>query len=171
MCERIQAASAINLSVMETSNRYKLTQGIIELSDAKTWDEAKLEWDLVEIYHQKEPDTCLCGHDPIIEICVLENRQNKNSTIVGNVCVKKFLGLPSDRIFQAVRRIGKDETKTLNAEAIQHAYDRNWIDKWKRDFYFDTLRKRNLSEKQLGKRIEINRLILANINRNRDKKS
>jgi hypothetical protein len=155
---------------METSNRYKLIQGIIELSDAKTWDEAKLEWDLVEIYHQEEPDTCLCGHDPIIEICVLENRQNKNSTIVGNVCVKKFLGLPSDQIFQAVRRIGKDAAKALNAEAIQHAYNRNWIDKWKRDFYFDTLRKRNLSEKQLSKRIEINRLVLANINRNRDKK-
>lgn len=155
---------------MEESHQYKLTQGIIELSDADTWDEAKLEWDLAEIYHQEEPDTCLCGHDPIKEVCILINRQNENSAIVGNVCVKKFLGLPSDQIFQAARRIGKDQTKALNAEAIQHAYSRNWIDKWKRDFYFDTMRRKKVSEKQVDKRIEINRLVLANINRNRDKK-
>lgn len=46
---------------MEKSNRYKLTQGTIELSDANTWDEAKPEWDLVEIYHQEEPGTACTG--------------------------------------------------------------------------------------------------------------
>jgi len=154
---------------MEKSNQYKLTQGIIELSNANTWDEAKLEWDLVEIYRQEEPDTCLCGHHPIIEICILKNRVNETCTVVGNVCVKKFMGLPSDKIFQAVRRIGKDETKALNAEAIQHAHERGWINDWERSFCFNTMRKRNLTPKQKSKRAEINQLVLANINRNREK--
>ena len=45
-------------------SEYKLAEQIIQLSVANTWDEAKLEWQLEEIYRQEEPDTCLCGHSP-----------------------------------------------------------------------------------------------------------
>jgi hypothetical protein len=86
-------------------SEYQLTKEIVARSDAKVWDAAKLEWALEEVYESEEPDTCLCGHFPIIEICVLRNRVNKNTAIVGNCCVKKFIGLPSDRIFQAAKRV------------------------------------------------------------------
>ncbi|MDD2600599.1 MAG: hypothetical protein PHO37_15480 [Kiritimatiellae bacterium] len=154
---------------METTNQHKLTREIISLSKAFTWDEAKLEWDLDAIYHQDEPDTCLCGHFPILEICVLRNRQNGNQAVVGNVCVKKFMGLPSDLVFQAVRRISKDVSRALNAEAIVHAHKSGWINGWERDFCFDTMRKRELSYKQAVKRQQINEQVIARVNRNRDK--
>jgi len=141
-------------------SEFKLIEEIIRLSVADTWDEAKLEWQLAEIYHQKEPDTCICGHFPINEICVLRNKRNNLITEVGNICVKKFLGLPSDLIFKALRRIAKDETRALNAEAIDHAFRKGWINNWEKRFYFDTMRKRNLSNKQLAKRIQINRQVL-----------
>lgn len=141
-------------------SEYKLIEEIIRLSVANTWDEAKLEWQLTEIYHQDEPDTCLCSHFPINEICVLLNKRNNLTTEVGNICVKKFLGLPSDLIFQALRRIAKDETRALNAEAIDHAFRKGWINNWEKKFYFDTMRKRNLSDKQSAIRIKINRKVL-----------
>lgn len=149
-------------------SEYRLTQEIIHRSQAKTWDEAKLEWQLVEVYQQEEPDTCLCGHFPINEICVLRNKRNQHTIEVGNICVKKFLGLPSEKIFQALRRIAKDESKALNAEAIQHAYERGWINDWEKQFYFDTMRKRRLSDKQLAMRKQINHLVLHQTKRKRN---
>lgn len=142
---------------------YQLTAEIIKRSKAKTWNAAKLEWELKKVYEAKEPDTCLCGHFPIIEICVLQNKVNGNDAIVGNCCVKKFIGLPSDKIFQAVKRVRKDTEKSLNAEAVQHAYDRGWITEWERDFYFDIMRKRNLSTKQATKKIQINEKVMRNM--------
>jgi len=134
---------------------YQLTQGIINLSSSSNWDAAKLEWRLSEIYEADEPETCLCGHHPIIEICVISNKNNGNTTNVGNCCVKKFMGLPSDKIFQAIKRVRKDNEKSLNAEAIQYAYDRDWINDWEKDFYLDVMRKpkKTLSQKQLNKKI------------------
>lgn len=144
-------------------SEYKLSQGIIELSDASNWDQAKLEWSLDSIYKEEEPDTCLCGHFPIIEICILKNRLNANTAVVGNCCVKKFIGLPSDKIFQAVKRVRSDDTKSLNAETIDHAFRNHWINDWEYQFYMDVLRKRNLSAKQLTKKKQVNTKILSRI--------
>lgn len=144
---------------------YKLIENILARSSHLDWDRAKSEWALKEVYEAEEPETCLCGHYPIIEICILLNSHNKNTAIVGNCCVKKFIGLPSDKIFQAVKRVRKDKTKGLNAEAIQHAHDKGWINKWEFDFSIDTMRKRNLSDKQLATRIKINEKMMRNMKR------
>ena len=145
--------------------QFQLTAEIIARSVALTWDEAKLEWSLLEVYEAEEPEICLCGHFPIIELCVLSNRRNRKQATVGNCCVKKFIGLPSDKIFQAVKRIRRDPSKSLNVEAIRHAFDRRWIGEWERDFYFDIMRKRSLSVKQAAKKDEINQLVLARMKR------
>ena len=146
---------------------YELATKIIALSVADTWDEAKLEWSLFDVFKEDQPDTCLCGHFPIIENCVLHNRENGTQAIIGNVCVKKFLGLPSDKIFQGINRIAQDNERSLNTEAIDHAHRKGWINDWERKFYFDTMRKRNLSGKQREKRIQINDKVLGLIARNR----
>ena len=146
-------------------SEYKLTKEIVDRSESDRWDEAKLEWSLREVYEAEEPETCLCGHFPIIELCILGNKRNGNSATVGNCCVKKFMGLPSDKIFKAVKRVRKDEEKSLNAEAIGHAYERGWINDWEKDFYFDIMRKRNLTPRQLEKKIQINEKMLHNIRR------
>lgn len=98
----------------------------------------------------------MCGHFPIIEICNLKNKLNSNYATVGNCCVKKFIGLPSDKIFQAIKRVRKDDEKSLNAEAITHAYDKGWINDWEKSFYLDVMRKRKLTPNQLNKKVQIN---------------
>jgi len=145
---------------------WQLIKGITELSDSKVWDTAKLEWTLAEIIFEAEPDTCVCGHFPILEVCVITNRINGNRARVGNVCVKKFLGLPSNKIFEAIARVAKDDTKALNVEAIEFAFERGWIDEKSRDFYLNTWRKHaGLSTKQLQWRQRLNRLVVQNSRR------
>ena len=53
----------------------KLIQEIIKLSVADIWEIAKCEWELIEIYFSDEPETCLCGHYPIIELCEIRKLQ------------------------------------------------------------------------------------------------
>lgn len=137
-------------------SEYKLAKAIINLSKADTWDEAKAEWSLFEIYEAENPRRCLCGHYPIIELCVLSNTYNSHHATVGNCCVKKFMGLPSDKIFQAIKRVRKDEEKSLNEEAITYAHRKNWINDWERDFYLNIMRKRKLTTPQRNKKIQIN---------------
>lgn len=149
-------------------SEYKLSSEIINLSESANWDIAKLEWNLQEIYESEEPETCLCGHYPIIETCVLKNKINQNTAIVGNCCVKKFIGLPSDKIFQSVKRVRKDIQKSLNAEAIQHASNKGWINEWEYNFSIDLMRKRKLSVKQLQTRKNINEKMLLNMKRKKE---
>lgn len=146
-------------------SEYKLASEIIALSDADNWDAAKLEWALQEVYEAEEPEKCLCGHFPIIELCILNNKHNGNHATVGNCCVKKFIGLPSDKIFQAVKRVRKDTSKSLNSEAIDHAFNRGWLTSWERDFYFDIMRKRDLTARQASKKQQINELVLQRMKR------
>ncbi len=146
---------------------FRLTSEIIDLSEAGTWENAVREWMLEEVYLSEEPDTCLCGHFPIVEVCVLRNKKNRNTAIVGNCCVKKFLGLPSDKIFQAVKRVSKDSDKLLNPESIQHALDRGWINEWEQEFYLDIMKKRKLTPKQAAKKEQINNKFLRNMERKR----
>jgi len=152
-------------------SEYKLTQRIIARSNSDAWDSAKLEWELKDIYQEDEPETCLCGHFPIIEVCVLDNKYNQNTVIVGNICVKKFIGLPSDKIFQSVKKIKKDNTRALNAEALRHACNKGWINNWEYNFGIDTMRKRNLSDKQMQKRIQINEKMMFNMKRMQSKET
>jgi len=147
-------------------SEYRLAQEIIALSFAQTWAEAKLEWEIAEVYKAYEPERCLCGHFPIIELCVLVNKITGQTVTVGNCCVRKFFELPADKIFEAFKRVGRDPTKSLNAEAVQHAFKVGWIDEWERKFCLDILRKgrgirgkRKLSDKQTRMKIKINEKI------------
>lgn len=144
----------------EGSNSYKLMQEIVRRSKSDNWEDAKTEWVLSEVYEDEEPTEYLCGHFPIIEICVLRNSINGNETTVGNVCVKKFLGLPSDRIFSAIKRISKEQSKSLNTESIEYMNKRGWLTMWEYKFYCDIKTKRKLTESQIAKKIEINLKLL-----------
>ena len=99
-------------------NFQQLKKHILPLSHAGAWEVAVKEWSLVGIHEADEPETCPCGHFPIMEVCSIHNRVTGQSTEVGNICVKRFLGLRSDLIFTAIKRIRKDPEKSLNADAI-----------------------------------------------------
>lgn len=148
---------------------YQLAQEILARSTAEVWDAAKLEWGLHEVFESSEPETCLCGHYPIIENCVLRNKTNGSFATVGNCCVKKFLGLPSDLIFQAIKRVRADGDKSLNAEALEYARGRGWINDWEFAFYLRIMRKRVMTDKQLDKKRQINAKFLLQMRHARNR--
>jgi hypothetical protein len=110
----------------------------------------------------EEPGRCPCGKYPIYEHCVLVNHVTGKQLKVGNYCVRKFLQLPSGKVFQGISRITEDPTRAANAALIDLAYRKGWINAWQWEFGLDTCRKRILSEKQTAKRVELNQAILLN---------
>lgn len=150
-----------------------LAEAIIALSQAKNWDKAVPEWKLLTIFISSQPETCLCGHFPTKELCVLYNTTNQNRATVGNCCVKKFMGLPSDRIFQSLKKLNKDATKAANEDTIQFVYERGIITPKDYEFYLQTHSKRNdsLSVHQRKYRLDLNRKILQAIPLYRDPRS
>jgi hypothetical protein len=146
-------------------NFRQLKAAILGLSNATDWEMAKKKWKFVEISEADEPETCPCGHYPIVELCTIFNGVTKNSIDVGNVCVKRFLGFRSDLIFQSVKRTRKDQDKALAADATAFFFQRSVINQWEYDFQQSTMRMRNLSDNQLSTRRKINAKVLASIRR------
>jgi hypothetical protein len=134
------------------------------LSQSQKWDEAKLEWELVDIERTEDPEECLCGHYPILEICTILNSRTHKKSRVGNCCVKKFNN-KSDKIFRSVAKIRKDVEKSVNAETLELAFRNGWLNDKEYKFYMDILRKRNLSDKQLAWKKSINQKIRSNVNK------
>ncbi len=143
----------------------ELVRQITARSVSDIWEAARDEWELDHIYvtEPDDPGTCLCTHYPILEHCVLANKLNGQSAIVGNVCVKNFMGLPSDLLFRGIARISEDRSRAANYELVRHAYRKNWLNDWEYHFCFGTRHKRKLSWKQEAKRIQINSKILRNM--------
>jgi len=148
---------------------YKLIQEIVTRSEANNWKTAKPEWELYRIYYAKQPQRCLCEHFPIMQICVLVNKINGRFAEIGNCCVKKFIGLPSDKIFQALKRAQKNIERSFNEETIQHAFKSTLINDWEYNFYIDIMGKRKLVPKQRNKKFQINRKILRKIMEGKEK--
>lgn len=146
-------------------SEYLLTERIVELSEADEWGKAVLEWELDHIYFidGDDAETCLCTHYPINEVCVIRNKKNGLSTHVGNCCVKKFMDSESDLVFQALKRVIADNTKSFNVAAIEYVFRRRIITAWDYKFYSDILRKRLLSPKQEKQKLRINKVILSKL--------
>ena len=146
-------------------NFKQLKTEILERSRAKDWDAAKAEWRLVNVYEADEPDTCLCGHHPIVEICSIKNSLTNITVDVGNVCVKRFLGFRPDLIAASLKRIRIDKTKSICSQAIDFFHGKGILSNWEHSFLKDTIKKRILSTTQLDKRVQINEKIVASINK------
>ena len=89
------------------------------------------EWSLEHVYRVDgdEPGTCICTHFPILEICVLENAETEEDVEVSNCCVKRFMDIPSDTIFAAVRRVRQDRERHFSNSPYQskaYASARRW---------------------------------------------
>jgi len=140
-----------------------LIRRILKRSISDLWQRAKLEWRLAGIHESEVPRTCLCGHSPITELCTLENKRNGKRTVVCNECVSRICGMPSKKMFAAVKKVKSDHLASFNEDLIELASELEWMNDWEYRFYVNTSRNRNLSKKQRRKKREINRMILRQI--------
>jgi hypothetical protein len=147
----------------------KLHDELIKLSSAKVWELSRYEWllDYITI-NEMADETCLCGHYPIKELCHLKNRINNSKTIVGNCCVRQFLGLDLTKVFTSVKNITKNKEKSPNKELIFYANNKKIITGWEFNFLNSIVGKRKLSTSQMEYRKNINSKILSNIVKRRE---
>ncbi len=148
-----------------SKSKFKLFEAIVNLSVSNDWDNAVLEWHLegferADINH---PETCLCGKPHIIDVCILRNSQNNESARVGNVCVNKFMGLPSAKILNCLKKIQKEPEKGLNMDTIRYVDKKGWFKGEDKNFSIKTEKQRNLSPPQLQWRIDINKRIIQHM--------
>ena len=144
--------------------KMQLMEGIVELSESDNWNDALEEWLLDSIEISEEPDECLCGKYPIKELCFLRNHINGNLTLVGNVCVNRFMGIESQPIFHSIKKIQKNNKKSINEHVINYIYKKEWINNWEKNFYLNIKDKRKLTFKQRQKKQSINQKILYHFN-------
>ena len=149
----------------EGFNFKQLKAEILARSRASDWEVAKNEWRLVAVSEADEPETCLCGHFPIIELCTISNSINGASVDVGNVCVKRFLGLRSDQIFITLKKIRNDMSASVGEAAMIFFHERGVINDWEYNFLSSNFRRRNFSKKQLDIRRGINEKIIRSVAR------
>jgi hypothetical protein len=141
-------------------NFQTLKMEILALSSSKRWSQARLEWRLLHVFRADEAETCLCSHFPIMEICTLTNTKNGNEAEVGNVCVKRFMGIDAQKIFASIKRIKKDISKSVSADTLALYLDAGEITQRDFDFYENISRKRQLTTRQAAWKEDINRRIL-----------
>lgn len=143
-------------------NFQKFTAAILALSKSGDWDEAKPEWELHAVYNDPSERACECGHQPINQICVIRNKENRNEAEVGNVCVHNFMKLASRRIFAVLRRVEAETTKSLNPAALELFTRRGVLTAAEHDDYTDYWRKRiNMTKDQRDQKLDINARVLA----------
>lgn len=136
-----------------------LMREIIARSRATDWESARREWTLegVQLLINGEASgICLCGHQPIRELCEIANQITGVTAVVGNCCVKRLLGLPSQIIFDSIRRVEKDETQSFNLRTLTFLRHRGVISS--SDFWesVDTCRWRTISENLRALRLRVN---------------
>jgi hypothetical protein len=148
---------------MPSHNRQQLSAHILPLSVANDFAGACREWRLVDIELSDDWGSCPCGQS-IKEHCYIQNRVNGHTTWVGNVCIRRFMQIDTGNLFSGLRRIAANDTASPNIDVIGYAHRRGYLygDNEYR-FLSDTLRKRNLTPKQLAWRQKINRRILRQI--------
>lgn len=140
-----------------------LQQEIFARSEEKEeWTICKNEWRVHDIYRVGDQQVCLCGHHPIFQICQLQNDVTRKFADVGNVCVQKFIGLRSKRLFAALARIEADPKRSLNKEAIELYTHLRVIGAQEAEEYLTFYRKRkNVTDDQMNFKISINQRITA----------
>ena len=145
-------------------NEAKFKKAILDLSVSKDWDEAKAEWELYFVYDDPNDRSCECEHSPIHQICVIRNRKNKSSTEVGNVCVRRFLRLVSNRIFSCIKRLRIDIHKSLNPASLELFRERGVISAAEEQEYQSYWRKRvHITDDEKKQKLDINNRVLAYI--------
>ncbi|WP_428492145.1 hypothetical protein [Rhodopila sp.] len=107
------------------------------------------EWDFRFSASSAGPQTgqrsgqCLCRHE-IQEHVHIQNCLNGWISVVGNCCIKKFMGFNAEPIIGGFKKIRKDPTKSMPSVVCDFAVVHGWLDDQQIDFIKATTKKRKL---------------------------
>jgi hypothetical protein len=120
-----------------TRNEGILRTALYTKSEAQLWEHTKEEWywkDVKYITETVSKYNCVCSKKNIHEVCFIKNKITEKEAIVGNCCVKKFLGIKNpDIFFKTIKNIttnlnGKMSKKFLEFKNVYEIYNQNELD-------------------------------------------
>jgi hypothetical protein len=132
-------------------NLIRLTEHILNLSKADTFNEALPEWEVIGVTLAEAK--CPCGVS-ILQNCHLHNKVTLEDTIVGSTCVKRFLGITTiagvnlEKLFAGLARLAHDNTSCPSKEVVAFADVQGFLYPSETKFLLDIVNKRKLSDKQ-----------------------
>lgn len=144
----------------ENSNFNRLKNTLLKNSKAKSWENAKDEWELKYCYISE--DNCTCGHD-ILNVFLIQNKLNNKQLKIGSSCIDHFRDndmSSSARNLLKRQKYLKSQNDLLNTtlekqmfddyllKIVQKSLDSNLINKWEFDFYNKVQKYRTYTEKQ-----------------------
>lgn len=147
---------------MVAPSQERLRKHILSMSQSTDFDEACREWFLQFVYVTEDLDSCPCGQ-LIKEHCEIQNRLTLSVTFVGNVCIKRFMGMDESELFAGIKRISKNPAANMNVALICYADERGFLFDRELDFLMETRLSRYLTKKQLAWKEKINRRVLSQI--------
>lgn len=146
-----------------TETSFDLTQlmrRVLESSDDKEWQVAKLEWEPADIEFDEDGIACICGHAPVKLVCPIRHKRTGETLDVGCICLEKFLGVDYRKVFSGVQRLWKKLDSGMPKALYAYAVQREMLDDWEMGFVKNLGFRRNISEAQFNKRREINQKVL-----------
>lgn len=146
-------------------NLVALKRAMTDLSLATEWPDVIKEWQLEFLEWGEDTTSCLCGVT-IMERCHMRNLVTRKRCVIGNVCVRRFLGIDMRGVFRGLASIRKDVLAAAGTDLLVYAHAQHIIDDWQYQFAVNTLRKRKLSARQHVQREAINQIILKKLCRN-----
>jgi len=135
---------------MEESNQHIFYEELLKNSINKDRKLAIEEWEFK--YSFEEDNHCICGM-PIKENCIIINKNNNKSLLVGNVCVNRFINKDCSFIFRGMKSINKD--KVPNKLFIDYCFEKGYIYENQKDFLLKMFRKRKLTDRQNSFKMKI----------------
>lgn len=151
-----------------------LTAALLSLSESDDWPDAVGEWRVADAYivpDDRPMRRCVCGHSPIRNVFVLENRSTGERAEVGCVCVRRFLpdATPVDP-FAVLDRVRKNPCAAVKPDEVGVLAELGWVAPKDVLFLRSTGRKpfARLSPAQRRWRLDANRRLLEMAQRTPD---
>lgn len=98
------------------TNLARVSRVLDEQGEIRPYDDFKHDWSFVEALIGEPAHCFLCGKHPILEHCILVDRETEKRITVGNVCVESFMAISSD------------EKKSLKSQVKAHKANQKKID-------------------------------------------
>lgn len=139
---------------------------IVERSHAKHWADARLEWKNAgfHVVIGDVLDECICG-EKIRYVYTIHNAVNDCTADVGRCCIKRFGEdsplVTKDTMMACLNRIYQDNERGQNLELYKYIRDHNIFTPRELNFVYSTMRKANLTRRQMQWRVALNKKIIA----------
>ena len=96
----------------------------VESASIRPYEQFSLDWNYLKSVYGQTHKCELCGHAPIVENCVLENKESGKQLLIGNVCVNRYVEIRNPETGEILSESEKAEFLKTNMGEAKREYSR-----------------------------------------------